>query len=121
MRMDRARNSRGGNIDPRHHDSGRSASRCGRAWGCGERAVRRGGDHAARIRHKLAADGQAPPASARYQADTIDVGPGQRYDVIRTARKPGKWLVQCHIPRHTADNNIEQKGGGGLMLVLDVQ
>jgi hypothetical protein len=85
MRMDRARNSRRGNIDSRHHDSGRSASRCGRAWGCGERAVRRGGDHAARIRHRLDADGQARPASAR----TIDVGPGQRYDVIRTARKPG--------------------------------
>ena len=34
---------------------------------------------------------------------------------------PGKWLVHCHIPHHTANNNVEQKGGGGLMLVLDVQ
>jgi hypothetical protein len=31
---------------------------------------------------------------------------------------PGKWLVHCHIPHHTANNNVEQKGGGGLMLVL---
>jgi hypothetical protein len=33
----------------------------------------------------------------------------------------GKWLVHCHIPHHTANNNVEQMGGGGLMLVLNVQ
>ena len=59
--------------------------------------------------------------SARYQADTVNVGPGQRYDVVWTARKPGKWLVHCHIPHHTANNNVENKGGGGLMIVLDVK
>jgi FtsP/CotA-like multicopper oxidase with cupredoxin domain len=69
----------------------------------------------------VAVDGVALNESARYQADTVNVGPSQRYDVIWTARKPGKWLVHCHIPHHTANNNVEQKGGGGLMLVLDVQ
>lgn len=69
----------------------------------------------------VAVDGVTLQDSARYQADTVNVGPGQRYDVIWTARKPGKWLVHCHIPHHTANNNVEQKGGGGLMLVLDVQ
>jgi FtsP/CotA-like multicopper oxidase with cupredoxin domain len=48
------------------------------------------------------------------------VGPGQRYDVVWTAREPGKWLVHCHIPHHTTNNNQEQQGGGGLMLVFDV-
>lgn len=33
----------------------------------------------------------------------------------------GKWLVHCHNPHHTANNNVEQHGGGGLMLVLDVK
>ena len=51
---------------------------------------------------------------------TVNVGPGQRYDVIWTARKPGRWLVHCHIPHHTTNNNQEQQGGGGLMMVLDV-
>lgn len=69
----------------------------------------------------VAVDGVNLKDSARYQADTVNVGPGQRYDVVWTARKPGKWLVHCHIPHHTANNNVEQHGGGGLMLVLEVQ
>lgn len=69
----------------------------------------------------VAVDGVNLKDSARYQADTVNVGPGQRYDVVWTARKPGKWLVHCHIPHHTANNNVEQHGGGGLMLVLNVQ
>ena len=68
----------------------------------------------------VAVDGVTLQESARYQADTVNVGPGQRYDVLWTARKPGKWLVHCHIPHHTANNNVEQNGGGGLMLVLNV-
>ncbi|MHC2439970.1 FtsP/CotA-like multicopper oxidase with cupredoxin domain [Bradyrhizobium sp. USDA 4451] len=69
----------------------------------------------------VAVDGVPLSDTARYQADTINVGPGQRYDVIWTARKPGKWLVHCHIPHHTENNNTEQNGGGGLMLVLNVE
>lgn len=69
----------------------------------------------------VARDGYVLPESARFQADTVNVGPGQRYDVIWTARRPGKWLVHCHIPHHTANNNVEHHGGGGLMMVLDVQ
>jgi len=69
----------------------------------------------------VAVDGVTLNESARYQADTVNVGPGQRYDVVWTAGKPGKWLVHCHIPHHTANNNVEQQGGGGLMLVLDVK
>jgi FtsP/CotA-like multicopper oxidase with cupredoxin domain len=69
----------------------------------------------------VAVDGVTLKVSARYDADTVNVGPGQRYDVVWTARKPGKWLVHCHIPHHTANNNVEEHGGGGLMLVLDVQ
>ena len=69
----------------------------------------------------VARDGQTLPASARYFADTVNVGPGQRYDVIWTARRPGKWLVHCHIPHHTTNNNTETQGGGGLVMILDVE
>ena len=68
----------------------------------------------------VARDGETIPASARFLADTVNVGPGQRYDVIWTARQPGKWLIHCHIPHHTANNNVETEGGGGLMMVIDV-
>jgi len=46
----------------------------------------------------------------RYEVDTINVGPGQRCDVIWIARKLGKWLVHCHIPHHTSNNNVKQEG-----------
>ncbi len=69
----------------------------------------------------VARDGETIPASARFLADTVNVGPGQRYDVIWKARKPGKWLIHCHIPHHTTNNNAEEKGGGGLMVVIDVE
>ena len=68
----------------------------------------------------MALDGVTLPPSARYFADTINVGPGQRWDVIWTARRTGKWLLHCHIPHHTTNNNVEQKGGGGLTMILEV-
>ncbi len=68
----------------------------------------------------VAIDGETLNPSARYLADTVNVGPGQRFDVIWTARRPGKWLLHCHIPHHTENNNVETEGGGGLMMIIDV-
>ena len=68
----------------------------------------------------IATDGVTLPTSARYEKDTLNVGPGERYDVIWPAREPGKWLLHCHINHHTTNDNVEEEGGGGLMLVLDV-
>ncbi|WP_258168583.1 multicopper oxidase domain-containing protein [Paenibacillus sp. AR247] len=68
----------------------------------------------------VALDGELLSPTARYKADTVNVGPGQRYDVLWTARKPGKWLIHCHIPHHTTNDNVEMQGGGGLMMILDV-
>ena len=65
-------------------------------------------------------DGNVVPAEARILKDTVNVGPGERYDVIWEARRPGKWLLHCHIPHHTTNNNTEQEGGGGLMAVINV-
>lgn len=68
----------------------------------------------------VARDGETLPPAARFKADTLNIGPGQRYDVIWTALKPGKWLIHCHIGHHTTNNNVEMNGGGGLMVVIDV-
>jgi FtsP/CotA-like multicopper oxidase with cupredoxin domain len=68
----------------------------------------------------VARDGETLAAAQRFDADTINVGPGQRYDVVWRARQPGKWLVHCHIGHHTTNNNTETDGGGGLMMILDV-
>ena len=69
----------------------------------------------------IARDGENLPESGKFKADTINVAPGQRYDVIWRALRPGKWLVHCHIAHHTTNNNTESKGGGGLMMTIDVQ
>jgi FtsP/CotA-like multicopper oxidase with cupredoxin domain len=68
----------------------------------------------------VATDGQAVPESARIVKDTINVGPGERYDVIWEAREPGKWLLHCHINHHTTNDNREDQGAGGLTLILQV-
>lgn len=68
----------------------------------------------------VARDGETLAPAARFKADTINIAPGQRYDVIWTALKPGKWLIHCHIGHHTTNNNVESKGGGGLMVVIEV-
>jgi FtsP/CotA-like multicopper oxidase with cupredoxin domain len=69
----------------------------------------------------VARDGETLPPSERFKADTVNVGPGQRYDVVWTALKPGKWMIHCHIAHHTTNNNTEQDGGGGLMMHIDVE
>jgi len=68
----------------------------------------------------VARDGETLAPEGRFKADTINVGPGQRYDVIWTALKPGKWMIHCHISHHTTNNNTEQDGGGGLMMHIEV-
>jgi len=68
----------------------------------------------------VARDGQLLPLQARFDADTVNVGPGQRYDVVWQARQPGKWLIHCHIGHHTTNNNTETQGGGGLTMIIEV-
>jgi manganese oxidase len=58
--------------------------------------------------------------SARFDADVVNVGPGQRFDLLWLAREPGKWIFHCHIPHHTLNNNVEEQGGGGLTLLVEV-
>jgi FtsP/CotA-like multicopper oxidase with cupredoxin domain len=66
-------------------------------------------------------DGSPVPPDGQWIKDTVNVGPGERYDVLWEAREPGKWLLHCHIAHHTTNNNVEVAGGGGLMLILEVE
>ena len=66
------------------------------------------------------ADGYPVPPGGQLIKDTVNVGPGERWDVVWEAREPGKWLIHCHINHHTTNDNREEHGGGGLMLIIDV-
>ncbi|KPV54960.1 copper oxidase, partial [Kouleothrix aurantiaca] len=65
-------------------------------------------------------DGNPVPQAAQIAKDTVNVGPGERYDVIWTAREPGRWLLHCHIPHHTTNDNVEEQGAGGLTVIINV-
>lgn len=68
----------------------------------------------------VATDGNPVPEEAQIEKDTVNVGPGERYDVLWTARKPGKWLIHCHIAHHITNDNVEEEGGGGLTMLINV-
>jgi manganese oxidase len=57
------------------------------------------------------------PLAQPYEADVVDVAPGERYDLLFTAGKPGKWVFHCHIGHHLTNNG---EGPGGLLTVVQV-
>lgn len=65
-------------------------------------------------------DGNPVPETAQLQKDTVLVGPGERYDVLWTAREPGTWLIHCHINHHITNNGEEVDGAGGLTMLIEV-
>jgi FtsP/CotA-like multicopper oxidase with cupredoxin domain len=69
----------------------------------------------------VATDGDPVPEEARLDKDTVNVAPGERYDVVWTAREPGRWLLHCHIPHHATNDNVEEQGAGGLTLIIEVE
>jgi ZIP family zinc transporter len=55
----------------------------------------------------------AQPLSYRDIEDTVDLGPGQRADVIVAAdAQPGTWLVHCHVVDHTEDDDGDGQPDG---------
>jgi uncharacterized cupredoxin-like copper-binding protein len=46
----------------------------------------------------VAKDGHRLPRP--YMADTVLVGPGERYDVIVEGSEPGAWAFHCHVLNH---------------------
>ncbi len=46
----------------------------------------------------FAADGALLPQP--FQCDTLNIAPGQRFDVIIDCQEPGAWAFHCHILNH---------------------
>ncbi|MBG53064.1 MAG: copper oxidase [Rhodobiaceae bacterium] len=53
-----------------------------------------------------------------YKADTLLLGPGERYDIIFEANNPGRRMVHDHIDMHTVNGN---KPHGGIMSVVEYE
>lgn len=52
-----------------------------------------------------------------FDADVIQVGSGERYDIAFTPTRPGKWVFHCHIGHHLTNDGEDP---GGLLMVVDV-
>jgi FtsP/CotA-like multicopper oxidase with cupredoxin domain len=65
----------------------------------------------------VATDGHPVPPAAQLTKDTVNVAPGERYDVEFVADEPGTWILHCHIPHHLTNADISP---GGLILALKV-
>jgi FtsP/CotA-like multicopper oxidase with cupredoxin domain len=52
-----------------------------------------------------------------YLADTVLVGPGERYDVLVKATEPGIWAFHCHVLNHVEGPN----GMFGMVTAMVVQ
>jgi FtsP/CotA-like multicopper oxidase with cupredoxin domain len=50
------------------------------------------------------------PVGSPYDADVVDVTPGERYDLLFTANRAGRWVFHCHIGHHLTNNGA---GPGG--------
>jgi FtsP/CotA-like multicopper oxidase with cupredoxin domain len=46
------------------------------------------------------------PSGSPWWTDTLDVDPGQRYNVAFLADNPGIWMDHCHNLRHAADGLV---------------
>ena len=40
-----------------------------------------------------------------YMVDTLNIAPGERYDVIVDCTEPGAWAFHCHILTHAESRN----------------
>jgi FtsP/CotA-like multicopper oxidase with cupredoxin domain len=49
--------------------------------------------------------------------DTLNIAPGERYDVLIDADEPGVWAFHCHILTHAESRH----GMFGMVTVLIVQ
>ena len=63
----------------------------------------------------IAKDGR--PLPAPYEADTVNVAPGERYDILVTAEAPGTWALHCHILSHAES----KRGMHGMVTAVIVQ
>jgi uncharacterized cupredoxin-like copper-binding protein len=62
-------------------------------------------------------DGYPVPAGQELTKDVINIGPGERYDLLMSSDNPGTWLFHCHILTHVQNHGVEP---GGMLTVVKI-
>ena len=67
-------------------------------------------------------NGHERPSAARFEVTTVDIGPGNFFDVRFVVDKPGKWIFHCHFPHHTSNSMMSGPEGSpvGMARVINV-
>ncbi len=55
-------------------------------------------------------DGNLLPPAAQFYVDTLDISPGQRFDVVIAGDNPGPWMIHTHVSSH--ETNCHKSSGG---------
>jgi FtsP/CotA-like multicopper oxidase with cupredoxin domain len=55
--------------------------------------------------HMTVIDKDGWPLPAPWRCDTLNIAPGERYDVIVNCANPGTWAFHCHILPHAESEN----------------
>ncbi|MBI4448935.1 copper oxidase [Candidatus Woesearchaeota archaeon] len=58
------------------------------------------------------------PLAAPFVADTLNIAPGEHYDLELVANNPGTWVYHCHNLHHVGNDGKEM---GGLVLVVNYE
>jgi uncharacterized cupredoxin-like copper-binding protein len=64
-----------------------------------------------------ATDGYPVPPAAVLTKDVVNIGPGERYDLLVHLDNPGTWVFHCHILTHVQNKGVEP---GGMITVIKV-
>ena len=64
-----------------------------------------GADHPMHLHghHMLVISRNGRPVATPWLVDTLDVRPGERYEVVFRASNPGLWMLHCHNLEHAAE------------------
>lgn len=68
-------------------------------------------------------NGHRRPEAGQERVTTVDIGPGNFFEVEVVFDKPGKWIFHCHFPHHTTNDMQDGPNGTpvGMSRVFDVQ
>lgn len=64
-----------------------------------------------------ATDGSSISLYAQLSKNTINVAPGETWDIEFIANNPGRWVFHCHKPHHIT--NMHSKEMGGMLTVIE--
>lgn len=67
-------------------------------------------------------NGHPRPEAGQFEVTTVDLGPGNFFEVEVVFDKPGQWIFHCHFPHHTVNAMMDGPQGApvGMTRIFNV-